>query len=81
MNELLVHVIFEMMVVLGQEVSPVFSQIPNCPRSSLTWMRVSRAKDCRNQTGLRKDGFIVEELIWDLRFGNSCCPFSYFSSA
>lgn len=72
--------IFEQMMMLGQEVSLVFFQIPNCPRSSLTWMGISRARDCRDQAGLRKDGFMVEELIWDLRFGNSCCPLSYFSS-
>lgn len=81
MNELLVYVIFEQKVVLGQEVFLEFSQIPNCPGSSLTWMGISRASNCGNQAGLRKDGFIVEELIWDLRFGNSCCPFTYFSSA
>lgn len=67
-------------MVLGQDVSLEFSQIPNCPRSSLTWMGISRARDCSNQASLRKDGFIAEELIWDLRFGSSCCPFSYFSS-
>lgn len=50
-------------------------------RSSLTWVVISRVRDCENQPVLREDGFIVEELNWDLRFGNSCCPFSYFSSA